>query len=95
MGCFAGASHITRIIRRAHTSTLGDADVLAAGVVALFTGPLWTIAAAAASALCGVYCMAAGKHRAPFIPFLNVAAVITVALADGNLIASHGGLLYD
>jgi hypothetical protein len=93
MMCFAAAGKTTRAV--CVSNPLGEADIFAAGANALFTGSLWALSSVAASLVCALYCVAAKKRSAPFIPFMNAGAVFVMILRGAGLIASDGGLLYD
>jgi hypothetical protein len=86
--CFIACEKAARALIKnksaARDVMLGDADVCVIGIIALYIGAFWTVCASLASALCALYCLAAKKSKAPFIPFLGAGAVITAALCDSK-----------
>ncbi|GMO50345.1 MAG: hypothetical protein Pg6C_14000 [Treponemataceae bacterium] len=102
MSCFFCAEAVTRTLRAsgklensvgAQDKTLGEADIVVIGIIALYAGILWTLSACAGALLCAVYCRASKKKRTAFVPFLTLGAVISIALCDMRIIQFDGGLL--
>jgi hypothetical protein len=75
---------------------LGSADIVYAGVSALYTGFWWTAVTLGASL--GCLCAFLGKSRNRgcticFVPFLAGAAILCLSLRLGGLIPQRGGLI--